>query len=62
MGPMGFEPMTSRLKAECSTTELRTHLYYNPQLKNAQILFEYFLVDKNSQSDFLNYGNILRDK
>lgn len=25
MGPMGFEPMTSRLKVECSTTELRTH-------------------------------------
>ena len=32
MGPMGFEPMTSRLKAECSTTELRTHYHYNREI------------------------------
>ena len=25
VGPMGFEPMTLRLKGECSTPELRTH-------------------------------------
>lgn len=37
---MGFEPMTSRLKVECSTTELRTHLYYNPPFKNAQIFIK----------------------
>ena len=27
MGRLGFEPRTSRLKAECSTTELATRLF-----------------------------------
>lgn len=52
MGPMGFEPMTIRLKAECSTTELRTHLYYNCPLIKAQIRIKLKL----------NYGNILKGK
>jgi hypothetical protein len=63
MGPMGFEPMAIRLKAECSTTELRTHYYYTIDFKNPQILFgkNPKIYGNGIQSSF-KYGNILVDK
>ncbi len=55
--------MAIRLKAECSTTELRTHYYYTIDFKNPQILFgkNPKIYGNGIQSSF-KYGNILVDK
>ncbi len=40
MGPIGFEPMTNRLWADRSTTELRTpHINLKIKIQNAKIIF-----------------------
>ena len=36
---MGFEPTTNRLKADCSTTELLTHVYMYSTLASSDVYY-----------------------